>query len=145
MIEKTEHRTKSRERPAPRPFNEPVYVSRPIVPPLEAYIEHLRAIWTSKQLTNAGPFARALEHHLSAYLRVPHVLLFNNGTAALTIACKALDLSGEVITTPFTFPATPHALSWNWITPVFADIDPVSMTIDPAAVESLVTNRTTGI
>ena len=61
------------------------------------------------------------------------------------IACKALDLSGEVITTPFTFPAPPHALSWNRITPVFADIDPVSMTIDPAAVESLVTDRTTGI
>ena len=145
MIEKTVHRTTSPKRPAPRPFNEPIYVSRPLVPPLEAYIEHLREIWTSKQLTNAGPFARALEHHLSAYLRAPHVSLVNTGTAALMIACKALDLSGEVITTPFTFPAPPHALSWNRITPVFADIDPVSMTIDPAAVESLVTDRTTGI
>ena len=92
MIEKTVHRTKSLERPAPRPFNEPVYVSRPLVPPLEAYIEHLRAIWTSKQLTNAGAFTCALERGLSAYLRAPHVSLVNNGTAALMIACKALNL-----------------------------------------------------
>jgi hypothetical protein len=116
---------------APRPFDEPIYVTRPILPPLETYLEHLRAIWTSRQLTNAGPLARALEHHLSAYLEAPHLSLFNNGTAALMTACQALDLSGEVITTPFTFPATPHALNWSRVTPVFADIDPVTMTIDP--------------
>jgi dTDP-4-amino-4,6-dideoxygalactose transaminase len=134
-----------RTRGAPRPFDEPIYVTRPILPPLETYLEHLRVIWSSRQLTNAGPLTRAFEHHLSTYLEASHLLLFNNGTTALMTACKALDLSGEVITTPFTFPATPHALSWNRITPVFADIDPVTMTIDPVAVESLVTDRTTGI
>jgi dTDP-4-amino-4,6-dideoxygalactose transaminase len=138
-------RTTSPARSAPRPFDEPIYVTRPILPPLETYVEHLRAIWTSRQLTNAGPLTRALERHLNAYLQTPHISLFNNGTTALMTACRALDLSGEVITTPFTFPATLHALSWNGITPVFADIDPVTMTIDPVAIESLVTDHTTGI
>jgi dTDP-4-amino-4,6-dideoxygalactose transaminase len=105
----------------------------------------LRGIWASKQLTNAGPLTRALEQHLRTYLQTPHLSLFNNGTTALMTACRALKLSGEVITTPFTFPATPHALDWNRITPVFVDVDPVTMTIDPVAVESLVTDRTTGI
>ena len=129
----------------PRPFDEPIYVTQPILPPLEAYVECLRGIWASKRLTNDGPLTRALEQHLSANLQTPHVSLFNNGTTALMTACRALKLSGEVITTPFTFPATPHALDWNRITPVFADIDPVTMTIDPIAVQSLVTDRTTGI
>ena len=137
--------TTIRSRTAPRPFDEPVYVTRPILPPLEAYLEHLREIWTSRQLTNAGPLTGELEHLLGAYLEAPHMSLFNNGTMALMTACQALDLSGEVITTPFTFPATPHALTWSRITPVFADIDPVTMTIAPVAVESLVTSRTTGI
>jgi dTDP-4-amino-4,6-dideoxygalactose transaminase len=137
--------TPIRARSAPRPFDEPIYVTRPILPPLETYLEHLRAIWSSRQLTNAGPLTRALEQHLRAYLEAPHLLLFNNGTTALITACQALDLSGEVITTPFTFPATPHALNWSRVTPVFADINPVTMTIDPAAVESLVTHRTTAI
>lgn len=132
-------------RPAPQPFDEPINVTRPILPPLEDYLEHLREIWTSKQLTNSGPLSHALERLLSAYLEAPQISLFNNGTTALMIACAALDLSGEVITTPFTFPATPHALTWSRVTPVFADIDPVTMTIDPVAVESLVTTRTTGI
>ena len=145
MIEKTVHRTTNHARPGPRPFDEPIYVTRPILPPLEAYVEHLRGIWASKQLTNAGPLTCALEQHLSANLQATHVSLFNNGTTALMTACRALKLSGEVITTPFTAPATPHALDWNRITPVFADIDPVTMTIDPVAVESLVTDRTTGI
>lgn len=137
-------RPKNHARPAPRPFDEPIYVTQPILPPLDTYVGHLRGIWTSKQLTNAGPLTRTLECHLSTYLGTP-LSLFSNGTTALLIACKALNLSGEVITTPFTFPATPQALSWNQITPVFADIDPETMTIDPAAVESLVTERTTGI
>jgi dTDP-4-amino-4,6-dideoxygalactose transaminase len=143
--QKRSFKTTNHARPGPSPFDEPIYVTRPILPPLEAYVEHLRGIWASKQLTNAGPLAHALEQHLSAYLQTPHVSLFNNGTTALMTACRALKLSGEVITTPFTFPATPHALDWNRITPVFADIDPVTMTIDPVAVESLVTDRTTGI
>ena len=137
--------TTIRSRTEPRPFDVPVYVTRPILPPLEAYIEHLHEIWTSRRLTNAGPLTGQLEHLLRAYLEAPHVSLFNNGTMALMTACQALDLSGEVITTPFTFAATPHVLTWSRITPVFADIDPMTMTIDPAAVESLVTSRTTGI
>jgi dTDP-4-amino-4,6-dideoxygalactose transaminase len=76
---------------------------------------------------------------------VPHLSLFNNGTIALVVACQALRLTGEVITTPFTFPATPHVLSWNNVTPVFADIDPDTLCLDPASVESLVTSRTCGI
>ena len=132
-------------RTAPHPFDEPVYVTRPILPPLEAYLEHLRDIWTSRQLTNAGPYSRELNRLLGASLEASHISLFNNGTMALMTACRALGLSGEVITTPFTFPATPHALTWSQITPVFADIDPITMTIDPVAVESLVTSRTTGI
>jgi dTDP-4-amino-4,6-dideoxygalactose transaminase len=137
--------TTNRVRLAPRPFDEPIFITRPILPPLETYLEHLRVIWSSRQLTNGGPLTCAFEHQLRTYLEAPHLSLFNNGTTALMTACRALDLSGEVITTPFTFPATPHALSWNRIKPVFADIDPVTMTIDPAAVESLVTDRTTGI
>ena len=137
--------TAIRSRTAPRPFDEPVYVARPILPALDTYLEHLREIWTSRQLTNAGPHAGELENLLGAYLGAPHISLFNNGTMALMTACQALDLRGEVITTPFTFPATPHALTWCRITPVFADIDPINMTIDPVAVESLVTSRTTGI
>jgi DegT/DnrJ/EryC1/StrS aminotransferase family protein len=113
---------------APRPFDEPVYVTRPILPPLEAYLEHLRDIWTSRQLTNAGPFTAQLERLLRVCLEAAHISLFSNGTMALMTACQALDLSGEVITTPFTFPATPHALTWSRITPVFSDIDPITMT-----------------
>jgi len=137
--------TTIRSRTAPHPFDEPVYVTRPILPPIEVYLERLREIWTSRQLTNAGRLTGELEHLLRAYLETPHMSLFNNGTIALMTACRALDLSGEVITTPFTFPATPHALTWSRITPVFADIDPMTMTIDPIAVQSLVTSRTTGI
>ncbi|HUG38308.1 MAG TPA: DegT/DnrJ/EryC1/StrS family aminotransferase, partial [Candidatus Limnocylindrales bacterium] len=130
---------------APDPFPEPIYVVRPLLPPLEEFVGHLGDIWRSGWLTNGGAKHDELEAALSAYLGAPHLSLFNNGTIALIVACRALRLAGEVITTPFTFPATPHVLSWNNITPVFADIDPTSMTIDPGKIESLITTRTTGI
>jgi len=130
---------------APTPFPEPVYVARPLLPPLEEFVRELGDIWSAAWLTNNGAKHVALEQALSNHLRAPHLSLFNNGTIALIVACRALRLAGEVITTPFTFPATPHVLSWNNITPVFADIDPVSMTIDPAKIEPLITARTTAI
>lgn len=129
----------------PRPFDQPVFVTRPLLPPLEGYVERLREIWASGWLANGGDQHQRLEAALAAHLGSPHLSLFNNGTIGLIVACQALRLSGEVITTPFSFPATPHVLSWNAVTPVFADVEPGTMNIDPARIESLITGRTTGI
>lgn len=129
----------------PSPFAEPVYVSRPLLPSLEQYSRRLAAVWESGWLTNNGAQHRALETELSRYLNCPQLSLFNNGTIALIVACQALRLGGEVITTPFTFPATPHVLQWNGIAPVFADVDPTTMNIDPAAIEPLINERTSAI
>ena len=116
-----------------------------MLPPLGDYTELLQDVWASGWLANGGAQHQALEAELAQWLQVPHLSLFNNGTIALMVACQALRLTGEVITTPFTFPATPHVLRWNNITPVFADIDPETLCIDPAGVESRVTPSTTGI
>lgn len=129
----------------PKSFPQPLYVTRPMLGPLSEYLPVLEEVWQSGWLTNAGPKHEELEAALSDFLRAPNLSLFNNGTIALVVACQALRLSGEVITTPFTFPATPHVLSWNGITPVFADIHPETLTLDPAAIEPLITARTTGI
>lgn len=126
-------------------FDEPIYVTRPLLPPLNAVQARLAEVWDARWLTNDGAQTVALTQAIAGYLDAPHVSLFNNGTIALLAAVRALGLTGEVITTPFTFPATPHAVSWSGATPVFADIDPVTMTLDPAAVEALVTPRTSGI
>lgn len=126
-------------------FDTPVYVTRPLLPDLNDYIEKLKEIWSSKWLTNGGTQHTLLESRLSEYLKTPGISLFNNGTIALITGCQSLRLTGEVITTPFTFPATPHVLSWNGIRPVFCDIDPETMTINPANIESLITSQTTGI
>ena len=128
-----------------KPFPETIYVTRPLLPPLEAVTRRLAEVWSTQWLTNAGAQHDALEAAIRRYLDVPELSLFNNGTIALLCAIRALDLSGEVITTPFTFPATPHALSWSGITPVFADIDPSRLTLDPQRVEERVTSKTTGI
>jgi dTDP-4-amino-4,6-dideoxygalactose transaminase len=130
---------------APVPFDEPVYVTRPLLPPLASLVARLEEVWRTQQLTNIGPQHEQLESALRACLGVRELSLFTNGTVALFTAIRALGLSGEVLTTPFTFPATPHALSWSAITPVFCDIDPVSLNIDPSAVERAVTSRTSGI
>lgn len=129
----------------PTPFGQPIYVTRPMLPPLEEYTSLLQDVWASGWLANGGEQHYALEAELMQWLQVPHLSLFNNGTIALLVACQALGLKGEVITTPFTFPATPHVLNWNNVTPVFADIDPDTLCIDPASVESRVTSLTSGI
>jgi dTDP-4-amino-4,6-dideoxygalactose transaminase len=128
-----------------KPFADPIYVTRPLLPPLDDVHARLEEVWKARWLTNVGEQHVRLEHALLERLGVPHLSLFNNGTIALLVAIRALGLRGEVITTPFTFPATPHALTWTGVTPVFADIDPVRLTIDPARVEALITPKTTAI
>jgi dTDP-4-amino-4,6-dideoxygalactose transaminase len=124
---------------------ERIYVTRPRLPPLEEFIPFLERIWSSHHLTNDGPFHAELERALAEYLGVVHVSLFVNGTLALVTALQALGIKGEVITTPYSFVATAHSLRWNNIDPVFADIDPDSLNLDPAKVEAAVTPRTTAI
>ena len=126
-------------------FAEPIYVTRPVFPTIEEVTDKLKEIWESKWLTNNGPQHHALEKKLQEYLKVPCLSLFNNGTIALMVACQSLRLSGDVITTPFTFAATPHVLSWNNIRPIFCDIDPVTMNIDANKIESMITPQTTAI
>ena len=126
-------------------FDETIYVTRPLLPPLEALNARLAEVWSAQWLTNDGQQHVRLTQAIADYLAVPNVSLFNNGTIALLAAVRALGMRGEVITTPFTFPATPHAISWSGATPVFCDIDPRTMTLDPARVEELITPRTTGI
>lgn len=127
------------------PADATVYVTRPFLPPFEEFEPLLRRIWQTRILTNGGPFHRELEERLAAHLGVPQVALFNNATTALIVALRALELTGEVITTPYSFVATSHALLWSGLTPVFVDIDPVSLNLDPARIEAAITPRTTAI
>src|SRR6185295_12671272 len=129
----------------PERFPEPIYVTRPLLPPLAKVTAKLEEVWASQWLTNKGPQHEQLEQRLCEVLRVPFLSLFNNGTIALITACQSLRLSGEVITTPFTFPATPHVLTWNNIKPIFCDIDPITLNLDPDRIESMITPQTTGI
>jgi len=129
----------------PLRFAQPIYVTRPLLPPLAELNAELEKVWASRWLTNGGEQHIALESELAAWLGVPHLSLFNNGTVALIVACQALRVTGEVITSPFTFPATPHVLSWNNVTPVFADIDPETMNITPATIEPLITGATSAV
>ena len=127
------------------PFAEPIFVTRPIVPDLDKYRERLESVWEKKWFTNNGEQHQILERKLQQYLGVSNISLFNNGTIALITACRSLRLSGEVITTPFTFAATPHVLTWNNIKPIFCDIEEKSLNIDSDKLESLITSDTTGI
>ncbi len=122
-----------------------IYVTQPYLPPLEEFIPYLEQIWENKQLTNNGPFHQQLEKALCEYLGVEHISLFTNGTIALVTALQALNISGEVITTPYSFVATAHSLLWNNITPVFVDIDPLTMNLDPEKIEAAITPRTSAI
>ncbi|MCL9630631.1 DegT/DnrJ/EryC1/StrS family aminotransferase [Enterobacter ludwigii] len=122
-----------------------VYVTSPLLPPLEEFIPYLETLWESKILTNSGQFHQQLEEALAAYLGVKHVCLFSNGTLALLTALQTLRITGEVITTPYSFVATSHSLLWNDLTPVFADIDPATFNIDPDHIEELITPKTTAI
>ncbi len=122
-----------------------VFVTQPFLPPLQEFIPYLQQIWDSKILTNGGPFHQQLEKELCEYLGVEHICLFTNGTIALVTALQALRITGEVITTPYSFVATSHSLLWNGIKPVFVDIDSNTLNLDPARIEAAITPQTTAI
>jgi len=123
----------------------PLYVTQPFLPPLEEFIPYLEKIWETKKLTNSGPFHEQLERALCDFLGVEHIALFTNGTIALVTALQALRITGEVITTPYSFVATAHSLLWNGIKPVFVDISPDTLNLDPARIEAAITPQTTAI
>lgn len=125
--------------------DKPVFVTQPYLPPLEEFVPYLEQIWDNKILTNGGPMHQQLEQALCDYFGVEHIALFNNGTIALLTALQALRITGEVITTPYSFVATAHSLLWNGIKPVFADIDPRTLNLDPAKIEAAITPQTTAI
>jgi dTDP-4-amino-4,6-dideoxygalactose transaminase len=128
-------------------MSRPLYVAKPILPPLEEVRPYLEAIWESRVLTNGGPLHGQLESALGEYLGVPTAKLFNNGTIALLAALRMFNLpaGSEVITTPLTFAATAHAISWNGLVPVFADVSPDTLTLDPASVEAAISEKTSAI
>jgi dTDP-4-amino-4,6-dideoxygalactose transaminase len=126
-------------------MNKNIYVAQPALAPLEEFIPYLREIWDSKILTNGGPFHQKLEQALCEYLGVEHISLFTNGTLALVTALQALRITGEVITTPYSFVATAHSLLWNGIKPVFVDVDPHTLNLDPLKIEAAITPQTTAI
>lgn len=125
--------------------NKPIYVTQPSLPPLEEFYPYLQKIWDNKILTNGGPFHQQLERALCEYLGVEHLALFSNATIALVTALQALRITGEVITTPYSFVATAHSLLWNGIKPVFADVQPGTLNLDPARIEAAITPQTTAI
>lgn len=122
-----------------------VYVTQPSLPPLDELIPYLQEIWSSRILTNGGQFHQRLEKALCDYLGVEHISLFANGTLALLTALQGLRITGEVITTPYSFVATAHSLLWNGIKPVFVDIDPNTLNLDPSRIEAAITPQTTAI
>lgn len=125
--------------------NKSIYVTQPNMPPLEEFIPYLQQIWDRKILTNGGPFHQQLEAALCGFLGVSHISLFTNATIALVTALQSLRITGEVITTPYSFVATSHSLLWNGIKPVFVDIDPKTLNLDPARIEAAITPQTTAI
>ena len=124
-----------------------IFVTQPLLPSLEEFNSSMSDIWESQWLTNMGKKHNLLENALAKELKVSNLSLFNNGTIALLVAIKALNLpyGSEVITTPFTFAATPHCIAWNGLKPVFCDIEPDTMTIDADKIESLITPNTSAI
>lgn len=123
----------------------PIYVTQPYLPPLEEFIPYLEQIWESRILTNNGPMHQQLEAALREYLGVEHIALFSNGTLALVTALQALRVTGEVITTPYSFVATAHSLLWRGNKPVFVDVEPRTLNLDPARIEAAITPQTTAI
>jgi dTDP-4-amino-4,6-dideoxygalactose transaminase len=122
-----------------------VAVARSIAPDRDLFIAQLDRMAESRRYSNFGPLHETLQNSLCAYLDAPHVGLFANATSALTIAMRALGVAGEVITTPFSFAASAHSILWAGATPVFVDIDPLSLTLDPAMIEAAITPKTTAI
>jgi dTDP-4-amino-4,6-dideoxygalactose transaminase len=123
----------------------PIYVTQPYLPPLQEFVPYLEKIWESKILTNGGPFHIEFEQTLCEFLGVKYLSLFTNGTIGLVTALQTLRITGEVITTPYSFVATAHSLLWNNIKPVFVDIDPATCNLDPGKIEEAITPQTTAI
>ncbi len=131
--------------PANPDLQKTIYVNQPTLPELDDFLPLLKDIWQSKKLTNFGKFHKQLEYELAKFLGVEYISLFSNGTLALIAALQVLKIKGEVITTPYSFVATTHALKWNGITPVFCDIEPKTYNLDPNKIEKLLTDKTTAI
>ena len=127
------------------PLKTAIYVTQPALPPLEEFTAYLKKIWETRIITNNGPFHQQFEQALAEYLGVNYLSVFANGTLALITALQALKITGEVITTPFSFVATTHALWWNRIKPVFVDIEPEFFNLDPNKIEAAITPQTTAI
>lgn len=125
--------------------NNQITVTSPLLPPLEEFIPYLQDIWKRKWITNNGHYHQELEKALCEYLGVEYISVFTNGTLPLITALQALRITGEVITTPYSFVATTHSLWWNGIKPVFVDVDPATGNLDPARIEAAITPKTTGI
>ncbi|ECE0790146.1 DegT/DnrJ/EryC1/StrS family aminotransferase [Salmonella enterica subsp. diarizonae serovar 58:r:z53] len=126
-------------------LDDKILVTQPFLPELNEFIPYLEKIWENKWLTNNGPFHQQLEKELCRYLGVEYVSLFNNATVALITAVQSLELTGEVITTPYSFVATTHSLMWNNLTPVFVDISRDTFNINPSEIEAAITDKTTAI
>ncbi|WP_297095269.1 DegT/DnrJ/EryC1/StrS aminotransferase family protein [uncultured Draconibacterium sp.] len=126
-------------------LDNPIYVTQPSLPELDEFIPYLQQIWDNKILTNNGPFHKQLEKELAEFLGVPYISLFANGTLALVTALQVLQVTGEVITTPYSFVATTHSLWWNNIKPVFVDIEKEFCNLDPEKIEAAITPKTTAI
>ena len=125
--------------------NKQITVTSPLLPNLDEFHELLKDIWNSKWITNNGSFHKQLEAALAEYLKVPYVSLFTNGTLPLLTALQALRITGEVITTPYSFVATTHSIWWNGCKPVFVDVDPKTGNMDPDKIEAAITPKTTAI
>ena len=122
-----------------------LFVTSPLLPAVEDLIPLMRDIWNRKWITNNGHYHQELEKALSSYLGVPYISIFTNGTLPLMVALQQLDITGEVITTPYSFVATTHSIEWNNITPVFVDVDPTTGNMDPAKIEAAITKKTSAV
>ncbi len=125
--------------------NQPIYVTRPFLPPLDEYTALLSTVWESGILTHNGPLVQRLEQELVEFLRAPNIVAVTNGTIALQIALRALGLRGKILTTPFSWIATCSAIRWEYCEPVFVDVDPLTFNMDPAKIEEKITPDTVGI
>jgi len=125
--------------------NKPIYVTQPSLPPLEEYVDYLKGVWQSGILTHNGPLVQDLEEQLCNTLNIKNFVTVTNGTIAIQMAIRALELKGEIITTPFSWVATISAIKWEGCIPVFCDIDPETLNIDPAKIEALITDKTVAI
>lgn len=125
--------------------SKPIFVAQPYLPPLDEFIPYLEEIWDRKVLTNGGPFHQQLEQALCEHLGIKHISLFSNGTLALITALQSLRITGEVLTTPFSFVATSHSLLWHGNKPVFVDVEPKTLNMNPGLIEAAITPQTTAI